>query len=120
MMAFKVYCASSCSRACTVLAAGLGDRRSHSCRGCMCWTGGVALARRYTNDMVSVSTPMFDTGGLYWRFVYGVLVATISVPQFILVCVGVLSKTPTAALTIMQVRGTHTTSCFPFIWTPWQ
>ncbi len=47
---------------------------------------------------------MFDTGGLYFRYVYGVLVATIVVPQFILVCVGVLSTTPTAALTIVQVR----------------
>ncbi len=68
---------------------------------------------RYTNDMLSVSTPMFDTGGLYWRYIYGVMVACIIVPQFVLVCVGVLSSTPTAALTIFQVRTPSQPACQP-------
>eukprot|EP00750_Incisomonas_marina_P015608 INCI18395.2.p1 GENE.INCI18395.2~~INCI18395.2.p1 ORF type:complete len:1259 (+),score=189.65 INCI18395.2:265-3777(+) len=48
----------------------------------------------YTHDMLAVSTTRQDSGGLYWRDVYGVLVACIIIPQFVILCVVVASNVP--------------------------
>jgi len=48
----------------------------------------------YSHDMLAVGTTRFDSGGVYWRDVYGILVAVIILPQFIVLCVVALSDVP--------------------------
>ena len=55
---------------------------------------GIAAFTVHTHQLLAVEVVRFDSGGLYWRDVYGILAACVVIPEFVLLTLVVTASRP--------------------------